>query len=318
LTVSHLALGRTLWCQGRLAAARDYLEQVRALAKGFIAAGIEPGEKIGLMAKTRYEWTLIDFAAWFAGAILVPIYETSAPSQVHWNLSDAEAIAVIVEGPDQFSRFDEVHADLPEVRKVWQIDRGDLGKLVTDVFAELLQLRPPRWVAELHLAGQPARADRQGHGELGRDVLPVRDLHGPAADVEQQQRPAAPAHPPPSGQEGQSPLLDTGEQPQPYPGPLLHRGEHLVAVRGVPHHRRGVPEQLAHLPLAGGGDGLVHHLGQPMDRADVKTSRGVDPIGQSQPCLDRVHRQRQADTGVRDQQMRGVRPHIQHTHPHDR
>ena len=51
--------------------ARDYLEQVRALAKGFIAAGIEPGEKIGLMAKTRYEWTLIDFAAWFAGAILV-------------------------------------------------------------------------------------------------------------------------------------------------------------------------------------------------------------------------------------------------------
>ncbi|BDZ47375.1 hypothetical protein GCM10025866_32840 [Naasia aerilata] len=61
--------------------ARDYLDQVRALAKGFIAAGIQPGEKIGLMAKTRYEWTLIDFAAWFAGAILVPIYETSSPAR---------------------------------------------------------------------------------------------------------------------------------------------------------------------------------------------------------------------------------------------
>jgi long-chain acyl-CoA synthetase len=110
--------------------ARDYLEQVRALAKGFIAAGIEPGEKIGLMAKTRYEWTLIDFAAWFAGAIIVPVYETSSPSQVHWNLSDGGAHAVIVEGPEQFAKFDEVHAELPDVRLVWQIERGDLGKIV--------------------------------------------------------------------------------------------------------------------------------------------------------------------------------------------
>ncbi|MCU1438022.1 MAG: long-chain fatty acid--CoA ligase [Naasia sp.] len=108
---------------------RDYLVEVRALAKGLIAAGIEPGEKIGLMAKTRYEWTLIDFAAWFAGAILVPIYETSSPSQVHWNLSDAGAHAVIVESPEHFAKFDEVAADLPDVRLSWQIDRGDLGKL---------------------------------------------------------------------------------------------------------------------------------------------------------------------------------------------
>ncbi|WP_210481682.1 long-chain fatty acid--CoA ligase [Naasia sp. SYSU D00948] len=110
--------------------ARDYLEQVRALAKGFIASGIQPGEKIGLMAKTRYEWTLIDFAAWFAGAILVPIYETSAPSQVQWILADSGAHAMIAEGPDQFAKFDEVHPDLPDVRLVWQIERGDLGKLV--------------------------------------------------------------------------------------------------------------------------------------------------------------------------------------------
>ncbi len=109
--------------------ARAFLDQVTALAKGFVAAGIEPGDRIGLMCKTRYEWTLIDFAAWFAGAILVPVYETSSPSQVQWNLSDSEADAVILETAEHFSRFDEVHPELPRIGKVWQIDLGDLEKL---------------------------------------------------------------------------------------------------------------------------------------------------------------------------------------------
>ncbi|WP_173923860.1 long-chain fatty acid--CoA ligase [Agromyces sp. Marseille-P2726] len=108
---------------------RQFYDQVIALAKGLVAAGIQPGDKIGLMSKTRYEWTLIDFAAWFAGAVLVPIYETSSPGQVKWNLSDSEAIAVIVETPDHFARFDEVHPELPAIRNVWQIDLGDLDKL---------------------------------------------------------------------------------------------------------------------------------------------------------------------------------------------
>ncbi|PPF86966.1 long-chain fatty acid--CoA ligase [Subtercola sp. Z020] len=110
--------------------AAEFLAQVRALAKGLVAAGVEPGDKIGLMCRTRYEWTLIDFAAWFAGAVLVPVYETSSPSQVQWSLSDSGAVAVIVETPDHFARFDEVAADLPLVTDVWQIDLGDLGKLV--------------------------------------------------------------------------------------------------------------------------------------------------------------------------------------------
>jgi long-chain acyl-CoA synthetase len=95
-----------------------------------IASGIQPGDKIGLMCKTRYEWTLIDFATWFTGAVLVPVYETSAPAQVQWNLSDSGATAIIVETADHFARFDEVHADLPLVTKVWQVDLGDLDKLV--------------------------------------------------------------------------------------------------------------------------------------------------------------------------------------------
>ena len=109
--------------------AEEFLRQVVALAKGFTAAGIQPGDKIGLMCKTSYQWTLIDFATWFTGAVLVPIYETSSPSQVQWNMEDSGAVAVILESADHFARFDEVHPDLPLIRNVWQIALGDLSKL---------------------------------------------------------------------------------------------------------------------------------------------------------------------------------------------
>jgi long-chain acyl-CoA synthetase len=109
--------------------AGDFLAQVVALSKGFIAAGIEPGEKVGFMCKTRYEWTLVDFALWFSGAIMVPVYETSSPTQVQWNLTDSGATAMIVETADHFARFDEIRGDVPAVTKVWQVDLGDLDKL---------------------------------------------------------------------------------------------------------------------------------------------------------------------------------------------
>ena len=110
--------------------AAEFMAQVVALSKGLISAGIQPGDKIGLMCKTRYEWTLIDFATWFAGAVLVPIYETSSPSQVQWNMIDSGAIAMITETAEHFARFDEVHADLPLIGNVWKINLGDLDKLV--------------------------------------------------------------------------------------------------------------------------------------------------------------------------------------------
>jgi long-chain acyl-CoA synthetase len=108
----------------------EFYNQVIALAKGFIASGIRPGDRVGLMCKTRYEWTLIDFAMWFAGAALVPIYETSAPSQIQWILEDSEAVALIVENPDHLRRFEEIRSDAPFVHSVWQIDDGDLESLV--------------------------------------------------------------------------------------------------------------------------------------------------------------------------------------------
>lgn len=109
--------------------ASEFHSQVVALSKGLVAAGIQPGDKIGLICRTRYEWTLLDFAVWFAGAILVPVYDTSSPLQIQWDLEDSGAVAMITENAEHFSRFDEVHSDLPLIAKTWNIDLGDLDKL---------------------------------------------------------------------------------------------------------------------------------------------------------------------------------------------
>jgi long-chain acyl-CoA synthetase len=79
--------------------AREVESDIRAAAKGLIAAGVQAGDRVAIMARTRYEWTILDFASWFAGAIVVPIYETSSPEQVDWILNDAGAVALIVETP---------------------------------------------------------------------------------------------------------------------------------------------------------------------------------------------------------------------------
>ncbi len=110
--------------------AADFQTAVIALAKGFVAAGIQPGEKVGLLARTTYQWTLIDFALFYAGAVMVPVYETSSPSQIQWIMEDSGATALIVESPEHFARVDEVRGDLPLIREVWQIDLGAIDSLV--------------------------------------------------------------------------------------------------------------------------------------------------------------------------------------------
>ena len=110
--------------------ATEFHTQVIALAKGLAAAGIEPGDKVGFIARTTYDWTLVDFAIFFAGAVMVPIYETSSPSQIAWNLTDSGAVACITESADHSARLDEIRAEVPLVRSVWEMQRGDLDKLV--------------------------------------------------------------------------------------------------------------------------------------------------------------------------------------------
>ena len=109
--------------------AAEFERQVIALAKGFVAAGIEPGEKVGFLARTTYQWTLVDFALFYAGAVMVPIYETSSASQIEWILSDSGATAVIVESADHAARVDQVRDELPLVRVVWQMAAGDLDTI---------------------------------------------------------------------------------------------------------------------------------------------------------------------------------------------
>ncbi|NUT51222.1 MAG: long-chain fatty acid--CoA ligase [Saccharothrix sp.] len=117
--------------------ARDFAAQVLAVAKGLMAAGLEPGDRVGLMSKTRYEWTLLDFAVLHAGGIVVPIYETSSAEQVEWILSDSSAKAVFVETDDHRASVDSVVAGLPEVRHVWQIDgpAGDAAGAIDELTA---------------------------------------------------------------------------------------------------------------------------------------------------------------------------------------
>ncbi|QCQ15747.1 AMP-dependent synthetase/ligase [Microbacterium sp. RG1] len=110
---------------------REFERQVVALAKGFVSAGVAPGDKVGFLARTTYDWTLVDFALFYAGAVMVPIYETSSPSQIEWILSDSGAVACLVETAEHAARLAEVRDKLPLVRSSWQMFAGDLDTMVT-------------------------------------------------------------------------------------------------------------------------------------------------------------------------------------------
>ena len=77
--------------------AKEFEEEIRAVAKGLIASGVNIGDRVAIMSRTRYEWTILDFAIWYAGAVPVPIYETSSAEQIDWILTDSGAVAIIVE-----------------------------------------------------------------------------------------------------------------------------------------------------------------------------------------------------------------------------
>ena len=107
--------------------AREVESDVRAAAKGLIAAGVHAGDRVAIMARTRYEWTILDFASWFAGAVVVPIYETSSPEQVDWILNDSGAVALIVETP----ALRELVAPVlpPHTRHIWTMTEDVLDVL---------------------------------------------------------------------------------------------------------------------------------------------------------------------------------------------
>ncbi|MFD4267673.1 AMP-dependent synthetase/ligase [Rhodococcus sp. NPDC058481] len=105
--------------------ATEFAAQVTGVAKGLIALGVQPGDRVALMSSTRYEWPLIDFAIWASGGVTVPIYETSAPEQVRWILEDSAAVGLIVENEGHAKALEQVAAESPALRKVLQIEGTD-------------------------------------------------------------------------------------------------------------------------------------------------------------------------------------------------
>ena len=115
------------WQDVTAAAFRD---EVLALAKGLIAHGVRFGDRVALMSRTRYEWTLFDLALWTVGAQSVPIYPTSSAEQVLWMLHDAEVAAVMVEHEDHAMTIGSVIDRLPNLKRLWQLDADVMRELV--------------------------------------------------------------------------------------------------------------------------------------------------------------------------------------------
>ncbi|MEU4097812.1 AMP-dependent synthetase/ligase [Streptomyces sp. NPDC026673] len=116
----------TLWEDVTAAQFRD---EVVAVAKGLLTQGVRFGDRVGLMSRTRYEWTVLDYALWTIGAQPVPIYPTSSSDQVRWMLHDSEAVACVVEHEDHAMTVGAVVDELPHLTRLWQLDSDALSEL---------------------------------------------------------------------------------------------------------------------------------------------------------------------------------------------
>ncbi|MFD7097246.1 AMP-dependent synthetase/ligase [Streptomyces xanthophaeus] len=126
----RVVLGRKTGGIWRDVTSRELAAQVLALAKGLLAQGVRFGDRVAVMSRTRYEWTLFDFALWAVGAQPVPVYPTSSTEQVHWILYDAQCTACVVENEDQAMTVGSVIDRLPMLRRLWQLDTGAVDELV--------------------------------------------------------------------------------------------------------------------------------------------------------------------------------------------
>ncbi|QIY99425.1 long-chain fatty acid--CoA ligase [Streptomyces sp. S1D4-11] len=115
--------------QWRDVTAAEFRDEVLALAKGLLAQGIRFGDRVAIMSRTRYEWTLFDYALWTIGAHVVPMYSTSSAEQVFWMLHDAQVSAAVVEHEDHAMTIATVIDRLPQLHKLWQLDSGAVQEL---------------------------------------------------------------------------------------------------------------------------------------------------------------------------------------------
>ncbi|MFJ5531776.1 AMP-dependent synthetase/ligase [Streptomyces sp. NPDC093261] len=127
---NRAVLARKVSGQWRDVTAAAFLTEVRTVAKGLIASGVQPGDRVALMSRTRYEWTLLDYAIWSAGAVSVPVYETSSAEQVEWVLGDSGAVACVVETETHQAIVEQVREQVPLLKNLWQIDAGGVDELI--------------------------------------------------------------------------------------------------------------------------------------------------------------------------------------------
>ena len=110
---------------------KEFHQMVRAAAKGIISAGIQPGDRIALMSRTRFEWTLLDYAIWYAGCVTVPIYETSSEEQVQWMMQDSGAVALFVETNKHLETVHSVRTSLTSLIHIWNMEDNAINHLST-------------------------------------------------------------------------------------------------------------------------------------------------------------------------------------------
>ncbi|MFE0010307.1 AMP-binding protein, partial [Streptomyces erythrochromogenes] len=128
----RVVLGRKTDGVWRDVTSGELAAEVLALAKGLLAQGVRFGDRVAVMSRTRYEFTLFDFALWAIGAQPVPVYPTSSTEQVHWILYDTDCTACVVENEDQAMTVGSVIDRLPHLRLLWQLDAGAVDALVAD------------------------------------------------------------------------------------------------------------------------------------------------------------------------------------------
>ena len=108
---------------------KDVVEAIWRVAKGFVASGVSPGDRVALMSHTRLEWMILDYAILAAGGVTVPIYDTSSCDQIRWIVADSEAVMLVVETPQMLDDVEQVRSDLPGCPEVLVIDGGALDEL---------------------------------------------------------------------------------------------------------------------------------------------------------------------------------------------
>ncbi|MEU9856645.1 AMP-binding protein [Streptomyces sp. NPDC047974] len=167
---------------------RAFRQEVLALAKGFLASGVGPGDRVGVMCRTRYEWTLIDFALWSIGAASAPVPYGSPLAEAERILGDSRARACVVEDVEQAMTVAPLLSRLPALDQLWQLDAGALDLLFragagfddTAVHRYRLSVGPGTVASVAHTAGTTGRPKTclVTHGNLWAAATGLLHVYG--------------------------------------------------------------------------------------------------------------------------------------------